>query len=260
MADNSSFVADQYDRISQDYEAWYTLDWPEPVYRQGTAIKDILISQGLPHSLDILDLTCGIGTQSLGLAIHGHRMTSIDISSGQISKARQSEKEFPIPHPVKWIVGNAVSPTQCVSGKFDAIISFGSSLPLLGSEDAIRQSMEESFSLLKEGGLLLVSMVDHTVIRKDKPYILNSGTLNHNGKQGAYLETASWLEDGKRYQSNIVFVWTHPESYHAHYPFPPLAAITRTEYMEILTGIGFINVVFEQPSGLSYPVYIARKP
>lgn len=255
-------VAAHYDNISKDYEAWYTLDWPQPAYQHGKIINELIHSNALEGSLRILDLTCGMGTQSLGLATYGHHLTSIDISKGQLERARSEEKNFPVAHAINWIEGDSTHPTQYVTGTFDVAFSFGTSLPLLGSEQAIEISMKETFSLLKSGGLLLISMIDHAEVRKTKPYLLETGPLNHNNKKGVYLETANWLDDGKRYQSNIIFVWTSPKHEHAHYSFPPLAAITKDEFIQILEKIGFIDIKFQNVNEveIQYPIYIAKKP
>lgn len=256
----NTLIADHYDELSHDYEAWYTLGWPEPVHHHRQAFQKIFKNKGLSGSLRILDLTCGIGTQSLALAMDGHRVTAIDLSAGQLAKARENEKSFSISHPVTWIQGDAAHPARYAESEFDVILSFGTSLPLLGSEAAIAQSMQEAKSLLAKNGLLLISMIDHTQLRETKPYLLESGILNHNGKSGVYTETANWLEDGRRYESHIIFVWTSPEHRQAHYPFPPLAALTRDEFILILEKSDFSDIEFSpaQESDFTYPLFSAR--
>lgn len=261
MSEDLQQVSLNYDDISADYEAWYSLDWPEPVHHHGKVLQEIFENKGFKGPLNILDLTCGIGTQSLGMAIRDHHVVGMDISPKQIERAKEKEKEFSIRHPVQWIVGNAATPADHVSENFDVVLSFGCSLPVLGSEEALRSSLRQSHKLLKKGGMFSASMIDYTEVRKTKPYLLETGQLQHNGKRGVYTETAEWLPDGKHFRSHIIFVWTSPAEASAHYPFPPLIAITRNEFETLLSKEGFSDIEFMPPeqSNLYYPIYIARK-
>lgn len=62
-------------------------DWHEAVTRQSRAL-DAIIGAALGISrCRVLDCACGIGTQSIGLALQGHRVLGTDISPEMIARA-----------------------------------------------------------------------------------------------------------------------------------------------------------------------------
>ncbi|MFD9728519.1 class I SAM-dependent methyltransferase, partial [Streptomyces sp. NPDC059072] len=63
-------VAHFYDELADDYHLIYS-DWEASIRRQGDAL-DALVGQ---DRAAVLDCSCGIGTQAIGLALRGHRVT-----------------------------------------------------------------------------------------------------------------------------------------------------------------------------------------
>lgn len=63
-------VAHFYDELADAYHLIHS-DWDTSIRRQGSAL-DALIGQ---DRVTILDCSCGIGTQAMGLALRGHRVT-----------------------------------------------------------------------------------------------------------------------------------------------------------------------------------------
>jgi glycine/sarcosine N-methyltransferase len=59
-------VRDFYDGLASDYHLFYD-DWEAAVQRQGAAL-DRLIKGLHPSAVELLDCSCGIGTQAIGLA------------------------------------------------------------------------------------------------------------------------------------------------------------------------------------------------
>ena len=59
-------VVDFYDELAPQYHLIYE-DWNAAVEHQSVAL-DRLVRSRLPDALSVLDCSCGIGTQALGLA------------------------------------------------------------------------------------------------------------------------------------------------------------------------------------------------
>jgi SAM-dependent methyltransferase len=85
MASHSA--QDFYDQLAEDYHLIYA-DWALSVSRQGDAL-DALVRQHLDSAgpLEVLDCSCGIGTQAIGLAEHGHRVVGSGLSPAAADRA-----------------------------------------------------------------------------------------------------------------------------------------------------------------------------
>ncbi len=64
-----------YDEMADGYHLIYS-DWDASMRRHGNAL-DALIGD---DRVEVLDCSCGIGTQAIGLAMRGYRVTGTDLS------------------------------------------------------------------------------------------------------------------------------------------------------------------------------------
>src|SRR5207245_9700331 len=69
-----------YDEIATLYRLVYP-DWNAAIAQQAAALDAIIRKHAGPPPRSILDVSCGIGTQALGLAAPGHAVTASDLSS-----------------------------------------------------------------------------------------------------------------------------------------------------------------------------------
>src|SRR6266542_201436 len=80
-----------YDQLAPFYHLIFP-DWEASIQRQAAAVDAIVRQRWGEARLDILDVACGIGTQALGLAALGHRVTGSDLSAAAIERARREAK------------------------------------------------------------------------------------------------------------------------------------------------------------------------
>src|SRR2546423_11373012 len=79
-------VVDFYDELAPAYHLIYE-DWDTAVEHQSVAL-DRLIRSRLPDAQSVLDCSCGIGTQAIGLAGHGYNVHGTDVSERALDRAR----------------------------------------------------------------------------------------------------------------------------------------------------------------------------
>ena len=109
-----------YDEFADDYHLAYGGNWEDAVERQGSAL-DALIRDVLPDATTVLDCSCGIGTQALGLAKLGYRVVGSDISAGEIERAQREGTPLSFPDrratfSSACTTGTTTSPaTQCAT-------------------------------------------------------------------------------------------------------------------------------------------------
>lgn len=160
-----SSLVDFYDGLVGDYHLIYGDQWDDAVRHQAAAL-DRVIRAAAPHALDVLDCSCGIGTQAVGLAGLGYRVLGTDISVRSLERARTEAERLGVearfaPADFRDLDG--------ITGRFDAVISCDNALPHLLDEHDIDRALAAMRSKLQRGGLLLISTRDYDRALIDRP-------------------------------------------------------------------------------------------
>jgi ubiquinone/menaquinone biosynthesis C-methylase UbiE len=77
MPDFSVSVKDFYDELARDYHLIFA-DWDASMARQAEVLDGMLRQHLGPGAQRILDCSCGIGTQAIGLALAEHDVVASD--------------------------------------------------------------------------------------------------------------------------------------------------------------------------------------
>ena len=157
-------VSDFYDELASEYDLIY-YDWDAAVEQQGRAL-DRLIGSRLVDARSVLDCSCGIGTQALGLASLGYRVHGTDISESSVDRARREADRLGLD------ISLAVSDFRDlghVRGTFDVVISCDNALPHLLTDDDIEQAFRAMWTKLRPGGLLLITVRDYDKELVERP-------------------------------------------------------------------------------------------
>ena len=150
-------TVDFYDGLAADYHFVYGDFWDEAVERQGVALAR-LIRGARADAVAVLDCSCGIGTQAIGLAREGFRVTGTDISEVSIVRARAEAARLDA--DVEFGVAD-FRDLRGVSGPFDVVLSADNALPHLLDDAGLVQALSVMRSCLRPGGLLIVTMRDY---------------------------------------------------------------------------------------------------
>src|SRR5262245_32507082 len=81
-----------YDELAPFYHLIFP-DWEASIRRQAEALDGVIRERWGDGHLSILDAACGIGTQALGLATLGHRVTASDISDAELERAAREARD-----------------------------------------------------------------------------------------------------------------------------------------------------------------------
>jgi glycine/sarcosine N-methyltransferase len=163
----SSAVVEFYDGLASDYHLIYADRWEQSLRHQGRAI-DALIRSSLPEARDVLDCSCGIGTQAIGLALLGYRVTGTDISERSLQRARDTATELGTPLTV---LPADFRDLRGVSGEFDVVICCDNAVAHLLDQADLELSLKQMYRRLRPGGLLAISVRDYDRALKDRPAI-----------------------------------------------------------------------------------------
>jgi glycine/sarcosine N-methyltransferase len=160
-----SSVSEFYDGLAADYHLVYGDRWDAAVAEQGAAL-DRLIRNEHPGATDVLDCSCGIGTQAIGLAMHGYRVYGTDISERSVERARDEAARLGV--EVAFGVADFLD-LAAVAGAFDVVMSCDNALPHLLSDADVERALRAMRAMLRPGGLLVISTRDYDAALVDRP-------------------------------------------------------------------------------------------
>ena len=163
-----------YSDLSPYYHDWSARPWVENMRRQSDELARLLPRLGHAPPARVLDFTSGMGTQPIGLALRGFRATALDLSPRQMTRARHEARVLGVEDSIEWVEGDALHASDVVTGPYDVALSFGNSLPLLGSRENIHAALIEIRGLIRPGGALLLSVADYSALLETRPPVIQS--------------------------------------------------------------------------------------
>ena len=163
-------TSDFYDALAPYYHLIYA-DWEVSISRQGRVLDAIIRSTGGPQRRSVLDMSCGIGTQSIGLAQLGYEVTASDLSPSAVERAQReaSRRGLSIQCSVADMRGVHAHHRRL----FDVVIACDNSIPHLLSDTDILAAFEEFHRCLAPGGLCLISVRDYATLDMSAPVQLH---------------------------------------------------------------------------------------
>jgi glycine/sarcosine N-methyltransferase len=154
-----------YDDFASDYHLAYGGNWENAVERQGKAL-DALIQSELPGARCVLDCSCGIGTQTIGLARLGYRVVGTDINAREIERARREAERLGV--EAAFAVADFRDLSE-IEDLFDVVISCDNAAPHLLDEADVPKALAQMHGKLRRGGLLVVTMRDFDKALTERP-------------------------------------------------------------------------------------------
>ncbi|MFC9500850.1 class I SAM-dependent methyltransferase [Streptomyces sp. NPDC056982] len=186
-------VAHFYDELADNYHLIYS-DWDASIRRQGDAL-DALIGQ---DRAAVLDCSCGIGTQAIGLALRGHRVTGTDLSPRAAARAaREATRRSLRLRTAAADMRHLPFP----DGRFDTVVCADNSLPHLLTEQDVLAALAEMRRVLRPDGLLLVSTRDYDNLLRDRPASTSPQVQQSadSKERTVTFQLWHWHDDGEHY-------------------------------------------------------------
>jgi SAM-dependent methyltransferase len=179
-----------YDTLSPHYHLIFP-DWPASIERQGRALDAIIRSEGGPRLHTVLDASCGIGTQSLGLADLGYEVTASDISAGAVKRARSEAKAREL------LVQTSIADMRNLHThhrrSFDVVLACDNSVPHLLSNEDILTAFQQFYACTNRGGICLVSVRDYSAMHFSNPIQVHPyGAREVAGARYVLLQVWDW--------------------------------------------------------------------
>jgi glycine/sarcosine N-methyltransferase len=248
---------DFYDQLAGSYHLMFE-SWEASIRRQAEMLGPMLEREcGPAAGVRVLDCSCGIGTQALGLAQRGFRMTGVDVSAGAIERARREAAAEGLDLPLH-AVGMTELDRLAETG-FDAAISMDNALPHLESEEQMARAAAQIQGKLRPGGLLLASIRDYNRLVVERPVVQGPAFYADAGRRRIVFQLWDWLDE-RRYLFHLYITRETPAGWATHHGVCSCRAWQREELSAVLRSAGFVEVKWLMPeeSGYYQPIVAAR--
>ncbi|AEN10100.1 MULTISPECIES: class I SAM-dependent methyltransferase [unclassified Streptomyces] len=246
-----------YDELADDYHLIYT-DWDTSIRRQGDSL-DALIGQ---ERVAVLDCSCGIGTQAIGLALRGHRVTGTDLSPRAAARAAREA--------ARWNLSLRTAAADMrrlpfPDGRFDTVVCADNSLPHLLTEHDVRAALTEMRRVLRPGGLLLVSTRDYDDLLRDRPastppQVHGNVDCADGEERTVTFQLWHWHDDGEHYDLEHFQLRPADGEWRAQVRRTTYWALGRDRMASLAAEAGFVDPEWRMPqeTGFFQPLLVAR--
>ena len=242
---------DFYDELADEYHLIFG-DWDREVTRQGEVLDALLRQQTGAERLSVLDCSCGIGTQAIGLALRGHGLSATDISPESVRRAEEEAKRFGV--EITFGVADFRALEDRLEGTFDAVICCDNALPhMLAREDLLRAASSIR-SRLKEGGIFVASIRDYDQLLRERPSATTPKVMDVAGeRRRIYFQVWDWEPDSLTYTVNLFLVdQQEQDQWQTRHHQARYRALTTDELTGVLEEAGFSQITWHAPSESSY--------
>ncbi|WP_145908462.1 class I SAM-dependent methyltransferase [Kitasatospora viridis] len=232
-------------------------DWDASIAHQAEVLG-ALVRQQLgegPHT--VLDCSCGIGTQAIGLALAGHRVVAGDLSPVAAARARTEAAGRGARLPA---LAADMRRLPFRAGQFDVVLSADNSLPHLLTADDVRAALAQLRRVLREDGLLLLTVRDYDELRRTRPTSTPPQVAGTGDNQTITFQLWQWHEDGERYDLEHFQLLPNGTGWDTRVRRTTYWALTRAQLSDFAVQAGFEEPCWLEPaeSGYYQPVLTAR--
>jgi ubiquinone/menaquinone biosynthesis C-methylase UbiE len=251
-------TAQFYDGLADTYHALYP-DWRNASLDQAQALHRLLC-RWHHEPADIADVACGIGTQLIGLASLGHRLTGSDISARAVQRAR---RECAAAGVQAGLLVADMRDLPLRDSCADAVICADNALPhLLADSDALA-ALAQMHRILRPGGTAIVTTRDYDRILADPPTSTLPQVFRSDGTRVITFQLWDWHEMTGSYDLEHFQVHEKPDGTRTtERRTASYRAYTRAALTGLATAAGLESVDWHLPSdsGFFQPVMTAHRP
>jgi 2-polyprenyl-3-methyl-5-hydroxy-6-metoxy-1,4-benzoquinol methylase len=245
-----------YDELAPYYHLMFE-DWDRSIERQAAPLNTLLEAHLGPGSLRILDCACGIGTQAIGFARHGHRVVGSDISSSAVDRARREAQRRQV--DISFHVSDMTSLAEIQERDFDVVSALDNALPHLDAAQ-VEIAVRAMGAKLRPGGLFLASTRDYDALIIERPTVQGPAFYGEHEERRIVHQVWDWI-DRERYTLHMYITLRAKARWDSHHFVSEYRCLLRAELSHSLEGAAFEEIRWLTPaeSGFYQPIVIARR-
>ena len=252
-------ATDFYDRLSVLYRHNMGWDWDATMRQEGATLGHVL-DRGMnrPGPFRLLDCSCGIGTQAIGLSIQGHRVHATDLSPVSIDCAREEAKRLGV--EMTFSVADYRRLEDTLGDTFEVVLSCDNSIAHCLTDADLHAALTSMKSRLEPGGLLLLSARDYDALVAERPRFNNEHVQDRADGRRIVFQVWDWDDDGGRYTLHQFLLRHRDGDFEVNHFETRLRALRRHELDAAIRDAGYRRVRWLPPddSGYYQPIVTAR--
>lgn len=215
-------------------------DWEASMNFQGDLLTDIIQAECGPSVKSILDVSCGIGTQSIALARRGFEVTASDLSPEAVARAKKEAQARDL--QISFSVCDMRAVHSHHGGGFDVVICAGNAIPHLLSDSEILTALGEMLACLRPGGGCLITMRQYDQEERGTGIFKPFGVREEGDKR--YIIFQVWDFEGEQYAFSMYFIEEDQRSgeLETHVMRSRYYAISPGHLLELMDQAGFVDL------------------
>lgn len=190
-----------YDRLAPYYHLIYK-DWEAGIEKQATSLDGMIRKQWGGEVSRVLDVACGIGTQTLGLASLGYTVCASDVSPKSVERAAAEARARQL--QVAFSVADMRDAAMHHGSDHDIVICCDNSVPHLLADEEILRAFRSFHDCLVPGGACLVSFRDYDLVKKSGTQTHSHGVRSEGGIKYRLFQV--WEFEGDIYDASMYVI------------------------------------------------------
>jgi len=250
--DNDARNEEFYDALAEHFHLIFE-DWDASMRHQGQIIARLL---PLPECGPILDVACGIGTQSLPLAALGYSVEASDVSRAAVARAERECAARGL--RCKFRVDDMRTLATAPTSRYAAVIAMDNALPHLESDDDIVAALAAMRSRLLPHGKVILSVRDYEPFLKHRPSCMPPRFYSDEGRRRIVFQVWDWTDE-RRYRIHLYVTSDTSRGWITHHFEGGYRAVTTQEIAHLAkhAGLHEVSVLRPEDTGFYQPIILA---
>jgi SAM-dependent methyltransferase len=194
-------MKDFYNKLAPFYH-WIYPDWERSIERQAAQLDKVIHENWGNDVQTILDVSCGIGTQALGLAQLNYQVTGSDLSDAEVERAKQEAQKRGVAIPFS--VADMRQAYTHHQKQFEVVISCDNAIPHLLSDEDLLQAFQQFFKCTQVGGGVIITVRDYQKEERRTQIKPEAVHQLEDGQRSILFQV--WEFDGDIYEMSMYIV------------------------------------------------------
>jgi glycine/sarcosine N-methyltransferase len=246
-----------YDDLAEHYHLMFE-DWDRSIMRQASILGPLLEQYSGTQVPQVLDCSCGIGTQTLGLALRGHRLVASDLSRSSVARAQREARRLGA--EVQFHIADMRDLSLIPFEDFDVALACDNALPHLLSDESLDLAARQMISKLRPGGVVFASVRDYDRLVETRPAMQAPSFFGEVGARRIVHQVWDW--DKGEYDLHLYISFEASHTWVSKHYVSRYRALLQEDFNTSFKKSGLSDIEWLEPdvTGFYQPIVVARKP